>query len=166
MAAIVPPGAGVPGDERYIGTIDIVRERRTAGWPVPLWVEVTQATVTLDRGDGAHPLDLRAKSPDVDAIRAALARRGPEALTMVTAPTEEGIQLGAAAAAFGVTWMVLLPLGLGLIQVMRGVTALSMRSVERRRRRLRAMGRCHQCGYDLTGAEFSAACPECGTVLI
>ncbi|MCH2132833.1 MAG: hypothetical protein MK116_03690 [Phycisphaerales bacterium] len=65
----------------------------------------------------------------------------------------------------GVAWMLLwtisLPI-LGLLGIGEGVAS---QIGDRRRRKRKSRNKCQRCGYDLTGLEYSPACPECGELL-
>lgn len=66
------------------------------------------------------------------------------------------------------TWLPILEkdeLGVPLwipFALMAGYATSTLVSTALRRRRLRRVGKCVRCGYDLTG-NVSGVCPECGT---
>lgn len=164
VAQMVRPGASVGGSGRFLGVAELKIVHRRAGWPVPIWVEISEPTLMIDTGLGPRTMPLGAPQAEAIAVRDAL---GVEAIDRrIEIPASgSGLRIGALIASIAVVWMALVPLGFAGIQGMRGLIALARRRRERRRRRLRAKGRCVECAYDLTGAEFSAACPECGARL-
>jgi predicted Zn-ribbon and HTH transcriptional regulator len=52
-----------------------------------------------------------------------------------------------------------------VIQVLKFGSSLVLARRMGRRAQLRAEGKCHVCGYDMTGLEFNERCPECGQIV-
>lgn len=68
-------------------------------------------------------------------------------------------------AAAGVWWLMLAFVLGAAIQLLKfGATLLRARR-DTRRALLRAQGKCHTCGYDMTGLDFNERCPECGELV-
>lgn len=164
-ATLTAPGQPIAGAGRFIAAIDLVQERRSASWPVLLWTETDPAMIVVFDGQAPRNIPIRSAAPEAEIVRRSLAKGDPRLLVAASGEHSRQINLGTGFAAVAVTWVVLLPLGLGVIQLARGTAALVARRRERRRRRLEAQLRCVECGYDLHGAEFSARCPECGATL-
>jgi len=59
-----------------------------------------------------------------------------------------------------VSWYLRLPYWIPMLPCL--MTFALLFRVERRAKRLARVGKCAQCGYDLTGLADGAVCPECG----
>lgn len=146
------------------------------GWPITTSVEREPARLDLHLRNEARPrpnAQLQARDPIRIGIAEALTRDGHENLLAAWPasddPASAALQrrsnwfawvLGA-----GVWWIMLTFGSAGAIRTARFLAALMQGTKQARQARFRSEGKCHVCGYDLTGLEFNERCPECGELV-
>ena len=166
-----PVGSGTSGTGQ--NTVHVMLETARAGWPFRTATVYRDPLVSwsLSGMEDVVTRTTQPRTPLTDHVELA-----PQIRTALETSQDAGIrpfanghQVDVDLLVFiivtGTTWMFLwflsLPL-LGLIGFSEGVAG-HVGSVRRQARR--RQNRCEQCGYDLKGLDFTAACPECGALL-
>ena len=148
------------------------------GWPLTTTVRRLPARVDLDLRIEPAPRPNASLAAD-DPIRAAITQSltssgrhemlrawpAPDAMPSSRAGVEVRRSWLGWITSIGVWWIVLVFLCGALIQILKFMSALVFAKRHARRASLRAQGKCHTCGYDLTGLEFNERCPECGQLV-
>jgi hypothetical protein len=148
------------------------------GWPLTTTVRRQPARVNLDLRIEPVPR-LNAMLAMDDPIRLAIAEaltrdHQQEILRAWPAPDEmpagrSGIEVHRNwhwwIAASGVWWLMLVFVSMMALQTIKFAATLLFAQRHARRAQLRAQGKCHTCGYDMTGLEFNERCPECGELV-
>lgn len=162
------------------GEFTVYHDEHQRGWPYPSRRDDQPIRLDVNvYGETGVRRDVALK-PD-DPLRralAALVRAGPahpsEPDYVVLAQWLDGNSDRAgdrrswhATIAGAITWIgLLLGVQLVLIGIARITTRYARIHLHGRRKERASDGRCHHCGYDLRGLEFTDRCPECGTLVV
>lgn len=175
MAVILATSAkrSIPMEAMPLGTFSLRAEDRVRGWPLTTSIERMPARLDLDivkepktRKNAQLPADDPYRAAielglDQDGQAEALAAR--QAFAQSSSITHQHWMSWLIAT--GVWWLGLMFASWLALGAARIVSIKVMHSMQTRKQRLRAEGKCHTCGYDMTGLEFNEKCPECGNLV-
>lgn len=156
---------------KVTGNFRLVIEDDYHGWPLTTSVYRPPARLSMDLF--AEPLAranvrLEPDSPQRRAIENALTEDGQiEALNHWQ---RDGVEVRQQwlnwFIAAGVWWILMVFASSFVINLARFAWLFGHRSQLKKKAAWRAEGKCHACGYDLTGLEFNERCPECGQLVM
>jgi hypothetical protein len=157
-------------DVKVLGQFNILIVEDYRGWPLTTSVVRERAKLGLDLfGTPKAQEDVRldANDPKRRAIENALAEDNEsDALEHWrnggTAVRQHWLNWFIAA---GVWWILMVFASSFVIGIAQFIGLHVQRRVLKKRYEWRVEGKCHACGYDLTGLEFNERCPECGTLV-
>lgn len=150
----------------FVAGLEVQQEHETRGWPIRVWEQHRRPEIVVNEGVHARVLSFDDADPLVPAVRAAFMAAQPMMAQQIDRPAPPRAFYAAIAGSAAVIWIALIPLGLLMIQLLRLSSGLTSAAARKRRDARRASGRCPRCGYETRGLEYSAACPECGELLL
>lgn len=155
---------------KVLGNFNILIVDEFHGWPLTTSVHRRRAVLGIDllgTPKAQEDVRLAANDPKRRAIENALAEDNQlEALehwrSGGTAVRQHWLNWFIAA---GVWWILMVFASSFVIGIAQFIWLHVQRRVLKKRYEWRAEGKCHVCGYDLTGLEFNERCPECGQLV-
>jgi hypothetical protein len=147
-----------PGD----GALQWEAWKQKCGWPFPTVVTNEAMMASWSRDDPPESRAMGTVDPE-DPMGNALAAIAPSGVSLTRGTAN--VLWGELFFGTAITWMMLyFAVRIPLVLIRTGTILYSRHLANRSRQRLRK-GRCPHCSYDLAGLDYSAACPECGTLL-
>ena len=152
---------------RYAGNFTLRTQHADRGWPLVTSVQQLPLAGSVDLIGSSSRLNFRALTADHparEAIDTAIEdARAPAVILTADRSVHETSPYPLRWVGSAMIWWALLYLGLSVALIAAElITTRIQRRIAFRARRLRKLGRCPSCGYDLRGLEFSERCPECG----
>ncbi len=152
------------------GSFTLVVQDRHRGWPFTTSIHRPPAQLELLLARQRSPqknVQLPSDDPIRIAIQASLQENDQtDALASFVSNTTQVRQHWLSwFIATGVWWIALMFACSFIIFLAKYTTQIVKSKLRQRKAMLRRQGKCHTCGYDMTGLEFNERCPECGELV-